>query len=84
RLGKPLAVTVTDAYGNPVPDRAIRFAARGGRVTPERVMTDARGRAETRWTLGARPGAQVLTAAITGTELRISDTVDARKPAAKR
>ena len=81
KLAKPLAVVVTDAYGNPVSDRPVRFAPRAGRVAPERVMTDARGRAQTTWTLGARPGEQTLEASIGA--LRDTAIVVARKPAAK-
>lgn len=82
-IAKPLGVVVTDAYGNAVADRAVRFAARAGRVTPERVMTDAEGRARTRWTLGAKPGEQRLEAAVAGTALRDTAVVVARKPAPK-
>jgi hypothetical protein len=82
-LAKPLAVVVTDAYGNPVPDRPVRFAAKAGRVAPERVMTDARGRAQTRWTLGARAGEQLLEASVGGAALRDTAVVVARRPAAK-
>jgi adhesin/invasin len=80
-LAKPVVVLVTDAYGNPVSDRPVRFAVRGGRAAPERVMTDARGRAQTTWTLGAKPGEQRLEASIGS--LRDTATVVARKPAAK-
>jgi hypothetical protein len=44
-------------------------------------MTDARGRAQTTWTLGSKPGEQTLEAAIG--PLRDTATVVARKPAAK-
>jgi hypothetical protein len=81
KLAKPLAVVVTDAYGNPVSDRPVRFAPRAGRVLPERVMTDARGRAQTIWTLGSKPGEQTLEASIGS--LRDTATVVARKAPAK-
>ncbi|HET8623146.1 MAG TPA: hypothetical protein VFM14_06255 [Gemmatimonadales bacterium] len=81
KLAKPLAVVVTDAYGNPVSDRSVRFAPRAGRVAPERVMTDARGRAQTSWTLGSKPGEQTLEASIGS--LRDTATVVARKAPAK-
>jgi hypothetical protein len=82
-LAKPVGVVVTDAYGNPVPDRPVRFAPRAGRVAPERVMTDAEGRARTRWTLGAKPGEQRLEASIAGAALRDTAVVIARKPTKK-
>jgi hypothetical protein len=80
-LVKPVVVLVTDAYGNPVSDRPVRFSVRGGRAAPERVMTDAAGRASTRWTLGAKPGEQLLEASIGS--LRDTATVVARKPTGK-
>ena len=82
-LAKPVVVLVTDAYGNPVSDRPVRFAVRGGRAAPERVMTDGAGRARTRWTLGAKPGEQRIEVSVPGLSLRDSATVLARKPTAK-
>lgn len=64
-LAAPAAVTVTDAYGNPVPNAIVTFAARGGGATsPARVVTDADGVARTRWKLGAKGGSQELVAAV--------------------
>jgi hypothetical protein len=82
-LAKPLAIVVTDAYGNPVADRAVRFAARAGKVAPERVMTDAQGRARARWTLGSKPGEQLLEVSVPGVALRDTAVVLARRPAGK-
>jgi hypothetical protein len=82
-LTKPVVVLVTDAYGNPVADRTVRFAVRGGRAAPERVMTDAAGRAKTRWTLGTKPGEQSIEVSVPGLALRDSAVVLARRPSTK-
>jgi len=73
-------VVVTDAYGNPVPDALVRFAAGAGSATASRVMTDAEGHASTRWRLGARPGEQQLTATVKG-DARATLSVQAVAPA---
>lgn len=64
-LAAPAAVTVSDAYGNPVPNAVVTFATKGGgSVSPARVVTDADGVARTRWKLGAKGGTQELVAAV--------------------
>ncbi|HEU5171817.1 MAG TPA: hypothetical protein VFU46_14815 [Gemmatimonadales bacterium] len=83
--GRPLpqrvAVVVTDAYGNPVGDRAVAFSVRAGRVAPARVMSDGRGRAATQWTLGSKPGEQAIAAAVAGAGLKVTATTDAKAAA---
>jgi adhesin/invasin len=77
-LPAAVAVTVTDAYGNPVPDALVQFRAEsGGSVSSARVMTDADGRAATRWRLGAKEGEQRLTASARGSEARATLAVRA-------
>jgi type IV secretory pathway protease TraF len=76
RLPAPVSVTVTDAFGNPVPDTPVRFTARAGTVTPAATVTDAKGRATTRWTLGKVAGEQRLAAA-TGDDARATLSVEA-------
>jgi hypothetical protein len=73
-----LAVSVTDAYGNPVSDALVVFTASHGAVAPQRVMTDARGRAATRWTPAARPEEQTVTASLRGGPIRWSHRVRVR------
>jgi hypothetical protein len=75
-LPRPVVFTVTDAYGNAIPDVPVVFGATAGSVSPVRVMTDARGQAATRWTLGSRPGAQTLRAAVPRTA--VTDSVVVR------
>ncbi|MBZ5522675.1 MAG: Ig-like domain-containing protein [Acidobacteriia bacterium] len=83
-MDKPVAFTVTDAYGNAIPDVQVVFAATSGSVLPARVMTDAGGRAATRWTLGSQPGEQILRATVWGTVVMDSVVVRAqRRPAGK-
>jgi adhesin/invasin len=76
-LAKPVAFTVTDAYGNAIPDVQVVFAATAGSVVPARVMTDARGQAAARWTLGSQPGEQILRATVQGTAVKHSVVVRA-------
>jgi hypothetical protein len=46
-------------------------------------MTDAAGRASTRWTLGAKPGEQRIEVSVPGLPLKDSAVVVARTTAAK-
>ena len=83
-LARPVAFTVTDAYGNAIPDVQVVFTATSGSVAPARVMTDAKGQAATRWTLGSRTGEQVLRATVRGTGVKDSIVVRAlRRTAGK-
>jgi len=63
-LPQALAIRVTDAGGNPVPDVEVRFrvVAGDGVVAPERARTDSLGRASAFWRLGTAPGEQRVAA----------------------
>jgi len=74
-LARPVVFTVTDAYGNPIPDIQVVFAATSGSVAPARVMTDPSGHAATRWTLGSQPGDHTLSATVRGTSVKDSVVV---------
>lgn len=74
-LGKSVAVTVTDVYGNPVPGAVVVFKAASGTAAPRKTATDDRGVARTRWTLGTRDGDQTLAASVQGAEARSALTV---------
>jgi hypothetical protein len=65
-----LDVDLTDAYGNPVADQAVVFSTKFGGVSPARVMTDARGRAHTRWTPASKVGKRTLLAVVKGSDAR--------------
>src|SRR5215210_8374133 len=54
RAVQSLDADLTDAYGNPVVDQPVVFSTKSGTVRPARVMTDAQGRAHTRWTPGSK------------------------------
>ena len=53
-LAAPLVVAVMDANGVPAPNVDVSFAADNGRVFPEDVRTDSRGRASVVVTTGTR------------------------------
>ncbi len=83
-LQRPMVFEVTDAYGNPTPDVQVVFSTTSGAVAPGRVMTDAKGQAATRWTLGPEAGDLTLRATVRGTAVKGSVTVRAVKPAVRR
>ncbi|HEV2086502.1 MAG TPA: Ig-like domain-containing protein [Gemmatimonadales bacterium] len=77
RAIQSLDVDLTDAYGNPVADQPVVFSTKVGNVSPGRVMTDAHGRAHTRWTPGTKVGQRTLLAAVKGTDARASFVLEA-------
>jgi Bacterial Ig-like domain (group 3) len=64
----PLVVRAKDGSDNPVADLAVTWVmgSGGGSLVPETSLTDAEGRASTRWTLGATPGTNTATAVVSG------------------
>ena len=84
RAVQSLDADLTDAYGNPVADQPVVFSTKFGSVSPARVMTDARGRAHTRWTPGIKTGDRSLLAAVKGTEARATFVLKAPEPAAPK
>jgi hypothetical protein len=64
---RKLVATVTDLYGNPVPNAKLGLTAKGGRVSPSRAVSDGRGVVPLTWTPGS--GA-ALSGAIAGTDVR--------------
>ncbi|HET7462949.1 MAG TPA: Ig-like domain-containing protein [Longimicrobium sp.] len=87
-LARPSAVTVSDAYGNPVPGVTVGWTvtAGGGAADPAASVSDTGGVAATRWTMGGIPGPAVLRASsgalapvqlgATATGVRIVSPVD--------
>jgi hypothetical protein len=67
-LVTPLAVTVTDPFGNVVAGQSVSFAIAtgGGSLGTTVAVTDAAGQATSVWTLGALVGAQTVTATSAG------------------
>jgi hypothetical protein len=65
-LERPVALTVTDAAGNPVPGVEMTLEPSAGSIPDSTVVTDSTGRVLARWTLGREPGAHTLTARAAG------------------
>ncbi|MDQ4079546.1 MAG: Ig-like domain-containing protein, partial [Gemmatimonadota bacterium] len=70
--GKVLAggvqARVTDEFGNVVRGATVLFKASAGALSPARVVTDEKGVARTKWTLGRNSADQSLVARVRGTE----------------
>ncbi|HEX6313694.1 MAG TPA: Ig-like domain-containing protein [Gemmatimonadaceae bacterium] len=76
-IAERVVVRVEDAAGNPLPGIPVAFAVTGtgAAVDPATAITDDRGEARTRWTLGRTPGQQTLTVTAAGsTTLQITAT----------
>jgi alpha-tubulin suppressor-like RCC1 family protein len=73
-----LSVIVTDSFLNPIKSDVVVFSdsvTSGGSVSSAAPSTDAAGRATAVWTLGARPGLQVVRARVGSTPSNVvSDT----------
>jgi hypothetical protein len=80
RAIQSLDVDLTDAYGNAVADQPVVFSTKFGSVSPTRVMTDAKGRAHTRWTPGSKVGKRTLVAAVKGTDARATFVLEPPAP----
>jgi hypothetical protein len=59
---------VTDEFGNVVRGATVLFKASAGALSPARVVTDEKGVARTKWTLGRSSADQSLVARVSGTE----------------
>jgi hypothetical protein len=77
RAIQSLDVDLTDAYGNPVADQPVVFSTKFGSVSPGRVMTDAHGRAHTRWTPATKVGQRTLLATVKGADARATFVLEA-------
>ena len=82
-LPRPIAIAVTDAYGNAIPDAPTVIAVSAGTVSPTRVMTDQHGQATTRWILGSKPEEQTINVSVRGTTVKTTFTVRATTGAAR-
>lgn len=81
---KRLYAVVTDLYGNPVPDVRVSFSASSGTVNPRRAVSDAKGRAELTWKVGAKPGEQVLSGTVRATDVKGDYRVEIGGPPAPK
>jgi len=71
----PISVVVTDEYENVIPDAPVTFTVKTGVLSAARVLTNAKGRAATRWTLGSILGDQVINATVRATTVSTKHTV---------
>lgn len=65
-LSDGVVALVTDEFGNVVKGATVTFKASAGALSPARVVTDEKGRARTRWTLGREAVEQSLVARVSG------------------
>lgn len=65
-LGNGVEAVVSDEFGNVVKGATVTFKASSGALSPARVVTDEKGRARTRWTLGRNAVEQSLVARVVG------------------
>ena len=77
-LPKPLAVRVTDAYGNPLGGQTVVFKASSGSVNPARGLTGADGRTTVRWTLGPKSKKPALAGTVAGSDATRTLVLNAR------
>jgi hypothetical protein len=73
-VAAPLAALVRDAYGNPVPNVTVTFAAStgSGSITGSPATTNPQGVATAgTWTLGTTAGPQTVTATVAGVAPRV-------------
>jgi hypothetical protein len=75
-LKDSLVVSVVDATGRPVTGAKIAFVpvagAQGAQTTPDTIITDSAGIAQSRWQLGTVAGSQVAEARVVGQALKAS------------
>ena len=84
QLPQPIVAEVRDAQGNVVPGVAVSWVigTGGGSVSPATQSTDQSGRASAAWTLGSAPGADTVSAVVSGIGVvEFSATATAGAPA---
>ncbi len=85
-LANPFVVEVKDQYDNPLPDVQVTFTVAAGegrfdgRFTVENTATDAKGRAESRLTLGSYPGTNRVEVSVSGLDPLIFQSVGIGTP----
>jgi len=83
-LPQQLVIEALDAQSNPVPGVAVTWVigVGGGSVTPATSNTDQTGRTAAAWTLGTAPGANTVSAVVSGIGVaEFSATATAGAPA---
>lgn len=78
-LPQPIVVRATNRRGEPAASKAVTFRVADGHgsVDPPNGVTDADGRARTRWTLGDYPGRQRLLASVENVDSAIAIVAEA-------
>ena len=79
-LAESLVVRVTDSHDRPIQDQPVEFILRGdlsGQLLPDTVLTDAAGRAASRWQLGTEAGPQQAEARVVGAPAPLAVTFSA-------
>jgi adhesin/invasin len=77
--GGPVTATVTDVYGNPVPDVPVVFRTKAGSVSPSRVASDDKGQASARWSPSRTAAEPSLVASVRDGEVKATLTVEGSK-----
>jgi adhesin/invasin len=80
QLPESLVVRVTDLQDRPVQGQSVVFVMTGdstGQLLPDTVVTDASGRAASRWQLGIAAGVQQVVARVIGATLPLTATFSA-------
>jgi hypothetical protein len=80
-LPNPVVVELMDSGGHPVVGNMVQFKTAAGAPAPvpASIATDANGRAQAQWTLGATVGDQTLTAGAVGSPLSVTFHAQATK-----
>ena len=81
-LPQALAVRLTDALGNPIPNATVSFTVTsGGGTATGSASTDANGEARASWALGGALGTQTVSASSGGASASFSATATVGPPA---
>jgi len=75
QLAKPLQVSVTDQYGNPVPNITVSFIdnGAGGTFSNPSPVTGTQGTASTYYTLPNMPGTWTITASVNSLQVNFTE-----------
>jgi adhesin/invasin len=78
-LAQPVVVRATNRKGQPATLKSVTFRVADGHgsVEPVNAVTDADGRARTKWTLGGYPGRQTLLATVESVDSAIAIVAEA-------
>jgi hypothetical protein len=66
---------VTDEFGNPVAERAVRFSSSSGSVSPAKASTDDKGQARVKFTPSGKSTKRTVVAEVPGTPAKATFTL---------